>query len=211
MIEATRRQAMGGLAAAALVGPAMAQGGGVAFAMPDGACDCHHHLYDPRWAYLPDAINKPPFATLADYRKQVQKRLGFTRDVIVQPSTYGLDNSCLLDALKQQGRIGHVAAEGADLIQRRAVGHQAVAAHPAVGGLKPHHAAEGRRLADRAAGVAPQGSRAQPGRGGRGRDGRPRRDAAARERRAHHLKWDGGKKRCWRRGCSSWPPARRWS
>ena len=103
MIEATRRQAMGGLAAAALVGPAMAQGGGVAFAMPDGACDCHHHLYDPRWAYLPDAINKPPFATLADYRKQVQKRLGFTRDVIVQPSTYGLDNSCLLDALKQQG------------------------------------------------------------------------------------------------------------
>jgi predicted TIM-barrel fold metal-dependent hydrolase len=100
----TRRQLLGGLAAMAAARSAFAQRGtGVAFAVPDGACDCHHHLYDPRWAYLPDAINKPPFATVADYRRQIQKRLGLTRDVIVQPSTYGLDNGCLLDALAQQG------------------------------------------------------------------------------------------------------------
>ncbi len=100
----TRRQVLGGLAALAAAPQALAQGTAkLAFALPDGACDCHHHLYDPRWAYLPDAINKPPFATLADYRRQVLKRLGFSRHVIVQPSTYGLNNGCLVDALGQEG------------------------------------------------------------------------------------------------------------
>jgi predicted TIM-barrel fold metal-dependent hydrolase len=40
---------------------------------------------------------------LADYRL-LQKRLGTTRNVIVQPSTYGVDNRCMLDALGQFGR-----------------------------------------------------------------------------------------------------------
>jgi D-galactarolactone isomerase len=114
-METTRRQILGGMAATALALPALAQGTAkLDFVLPDGACDCHHHLYDPRWAYLPDAINKPPFATAADYRRLVQKRLGFTREVIVQPSTYGLDNGCLLDALKQQGENARgVAVVGA--------------------------------------------------------------------------------------------------
>jgi predicted TIM-barrel fold metal-dependent hydrolase len=102
-MTATRRSVIGGMAALAAA-PALAQGTAkLAFTLPDGACDCHHHIYDRRWAYLPDAINKPPFATIADYRRQVLKRLGFTRHVVVQPSTYGLDNGCLVDALKQQG------------------------------------------------------------------------------------------------------------
>ena len=115
-MAATRRRVLGGMAALAMTPPALAQDkNDVAFAMPDGACDCHHHLYDPRWAYLPNAINKPPFATVADYRR-LQKRLGFTRDVIVQPSTYGLDNSCLVDALHQQGENARgVAVVGASV------------------------------------------------------------------------------------------------
>ncbi len=99
----TRRQVLGGMAAFAAT-PALAQDAAkLAFAMPDGACDCHHHLYDRRWAYLPNAVNKPPFATLADYRRLVMRRQGFSRHVIVQPSTYGLDNRCMLDALAQEG------------------------------------------------------------------------------------------------------------
>jgi len=116
-MKATRRQVLGGMAATALAPPALAQGTAkLAFAMPDGACDCHHHLYDPRWAYLPNAVNRPPFATLADYRRLVMKRQGFSRHVIVQPSTYGLDNRCMLDALAQEGaRARGVAVVGASV------------------------------------------------------------------------------------------------
>lgn len=70
---------------------------------PANATDCHHHIYDPRFPYDPKAIIKPGTATVADYRL-LQKRIGTTRNVIVQPSTYGVDNRCLLDSLRQFGR-----------------------------------------------------------------------------------------------------------
>jgi len=88
------------LAGAAAPWPAWANDPKVSFAVPDGACDCHHHIYDPRFAYMPNAVLKPPYATVQDYRK-VQKRLGTSRDVMVQPSTYGTDNRCVLDVLAQ--------------------------------------------------------------------------------------------------------------
>src|ERR1700709_2961767 len=95
-----RRAALGGMSAAALAGPAMAAAAKVSFKVPDGACDCHHHIYDPRFPYQPNAVLKPPYATVQDYRA-VQKKLGTSRNVMVQPSTYGTDNSCLLDVLAQ--------------------------------------------------------------------------------------------------------------
>jgi predicted TIM-barrel fold metal-dependent hydrolase len=52
---------------------------------------------------MPGATLKPADATVADYRL-LQKRLRITRHVVIQPSTYGVDNSCLLDALAQFGR-----------------------------------------------------------------------------------------------------------
>src|SRR5580692_9053349 len=101
MEKLDRRSVLGaGLALAAA--PALAGDPKVAFKVPDGATDCHHHIYDPRFAYMPDAVMKPPFATVADYRK-LQKKLGTSRDVMVQPSTYGTDNRCVLDVLAQQG------------------------------------------------------------------------------------------------------------
>lgn len=69
---------------------------------PFNACDCHHHIYDSRFPASADAVLFPPDATVADYRL-VQRWIGTTRNVIVTPSTYGTDNSCLLDALKQFG------------------------------------------------------------------------------------------------------------
>lgn len=71
--------------------------------VPANACDCHHHIYDPvRFQYVPeDKRNQPP-GTVDDYRL-LQRRLGTTRSVIVQPSAYGLDNSCTLDALQKLG------------------------------------------------------------------------------------------------------------
>ncbi|HEX3756740.1 MAG TPA: amidohydrolase family protein, partial [Rhizomicrobium sp.] len=95
-----RRTLLGGIAVA-VASPAAAADR-PDFPVPDGACDCHHHIYDPRFPYQPTAVLKPPPATIADYRK-LQKRLGTSRDVMVLPSTYGTDNRCLLDALAQLG------------------------------------------------------------------------------------------------------------
>jgi predicted TIM-barrel fold metal-dependent hydrolase len=71
--------------------------------VPANACDCHHHIYDPvRFSYTPDDTRNQPPATV-DVYKLLQRRLGTSRDVMIQPSAYGTDNGCLLDALKQMG------------------------------------------------------------------------------------------------------------
>jgi D-galactarolactone isomerase len=69
---------------------------------PLHATDCHHHIYDARFPPDPKAVLKPAPATVPDYRL-LQKRIGTTRNVIVQPSTYGVDNRCLVDSLRQFG------------------------------------------------------------------------------------------------------------
>jgi D-galactarolactone isomerase len=71
---------------------------------PAGACDTHMHFYGPwdRYPLAPTASFEPPLATVEDYRT-VQKRLGLKRVVVVQPSGYGFDNRCTLDAIKQFG------------------------------------------------------------------------------------------------------------
>jgi predicted TIM-barrel fold metal-dependent hydrolase len=70
--------------------------------VPANATDVHHHIYDSRFPPDPSATLRPPDSTADDYRL-LQKTLGITRDVAVQPSTYGTDNSCLLDALRRFG------------------------------------------------------------------------------------------------------------
>ncbi len=71
---------------------------------PPGACDCHMHFYDvaERYPVAPTAAFLPPPATLADYRK-VQQRLGLERVVVVQPTAYGTDNRCTMDAVTEIG------------------------------------------------------------------------------------------------------------
>jgi D-galactarolactone isomerase len=71
-------------------------------AFPAGSCDTHVHFYDHRFAAAPTAQLLPPDATVSEYRK-VQETLGTQRVVVVQPTTYGLDNSCQLDAVAHLG------------------------------------------------------------------------------------------------------------
>jgi len=72
---------------------------------PTGACDTHMHVYDHRRPVAPAAILRPPDASVADYRL-VQAELGLDRVVVVQPTTYGLDNRCTLDAVSAFGAAG---------------------------------------------------------------------------------------------------------
>lgn len=71
-------------------------------ALPRDACDSHMHIFDPRFAASPHWKRRPPSATVSDYRA-LQRRLGTSRTVVVNPSTYGTDNACTLDALAQLG------------------------------------------------------------------------------------------------------------
>jgi predicted TIM-barrel fold metal-dependent hydrolase len=66
--------------------------------LPINATDCHHHIYDARFPADKTAVLKPKDAYVSDYRA-LQKRLGLTRNVIVQPSTYGTDNRVTLEAM----------------------------------------------------------------------------------------------------------------
>jgi D-galactarolactone isomerase len=67
-------------------------------AVPDGAVDCHHHIFDSRYPATPGAVLRPADALVEDYRA-LQMRLGVRRHVIVQPSTYGLDNRLLIESI----------------------------------------------------------------------------------------------------------------
>ena len=69
---------------------------------PANATDCHHHIYDAKYPVDPKATLRPADALVEDYRA-LQKRIGTTRNVIVQPSTYGIDNRCTLEALVAMG------------------------------------------------------------------------------------------------------------
>jgi len=70
--------------------------------VPPDACDSHMHIFDPRFSPSPHWKRTPPRAEVSVYRA-LQERLGTSRAVVVTPSTYGIDNTCTLDALKQLG------------------------------------------------------------------------------------------------------------
>jgi D-galactarolactone isomerase len=65
------------------------------------ACDCHMHIWDPRFPLGP-AHTPTRDATVADYLR-VRERLGLGRVVVVQSTAYGTDNECTLDAIRQMG------------------------------------------------------------------------------------------------------------
>ena len=76
------------------------------FLMPSGAWDMHVHVFGPPEQY--SHVAKPhytlPDGTLAQYRR-LMPQLGIERFVLVQPSYYGTDNSCLLDTLVEVGDL----------------------------------------------------------------------------------------------------------
>jgi predicted TIM-barrel fold metal-dependent hydrolase len=67
-------------------------------------CDSHFHVFGPaeRYRYAGDLRYKPPRAPLSEYLKQA-KKFGIERYVFVQPSAYGRDNTCMLDAMREVG------------------------------------------------------------------------------------------------------------
>ncbi|MBI3512850.1 MAG: amidohydrolase family protein [Proteobacteria bacterium] len=74
------------------------------FEVPPGACDCHVHIIgDPKgYPMDPARVYTPPGASV-DALTSLQHALRFDRVVVVQPSIYGTDNRCTLDAVRELG------------------------------------------------------------------------------------------------------------
>jgi predicted TIM-barrel fold metal-dependent hydrolase len=67
-------------------------------------CDSHFHVFGPaeRYPYAGELRYQPPNAPLKDYLAHAAS-LGIDRYVFVQPSAYGRDNACMLDAMREVG------------------------------------------------------------------------------------------------------------
>jgi predicted TIM-barrel fold metal-dependent hydrolase len=76
----------------------------VRFSVPEGACDCHTHIFgDPRqFPYFGGRVYTPP-TVLPEEMTAFHRALGIRRVVIVTPSVYGSDNSATLSGMKARG------------------------------------------------------------------------------------------------------------
>lgn len=74
----------------------------IAQRMPADAWDSHMHVTSPDYPLATNAAYKPSLHSLQDASK-FEATIAVPNIVLVQPSIYGNDNSCLLDALKEIG------------------------------------------------------------------------------------------------------------
>ena len=74
------------------------------FTVPPLACDTHFHVFGPpeNFPYGPELRYTPPIAPLSDYLA-LSEQLNIERMVFVQPSAYGKDNACMLEAMAKMG------------------------------------------------------------------------------------------------------------
>jgi len=68
--------------------------------VPPDACDCHMHVFGPPERFPGSATRAytPTVKSLAEYHAMADG-LGLRRVVFVQPSAYGTDNRCMLEAM----------------------------------------------------------------------------------------------------------------
>lgn len=80
--------------------------------LPPGATDCHLHAFgDPaRYPLSPSRAYTPGLADAGQLRGFLSQ-LGLSRAVVVQPSVYGHDNACTLDAAALPGDSGRAVLE----------------------------------------------------------------------------------------------------
>lgn len=106
------------------------------------ACDCHVHVFEDHWPLVATATCKPPKAPAAADRL-VQRALGLERVIVVQPTGYGFDNRCTLEALVQLGADARGVAvvspdvAGTELKRLHAAGMRGVRCMMLAGGVLP--------------------------------------------------------------------------
>lgn len=98
------------------------------FALPPGAVDAHCHVFGPgdAFPYAPERKYTPCDASKAQLFA-LRDHLGFARNVIVQATCHGADNSALVDALQASGGL----ARGVATVRRDVTDAQLQALHDA--------------------------------------------------------------------------------
>ncbi|GGY59800.1 2-pyrone-4,6-dicarboxylate hydrolase [Streptomyces omiyaensis] len=81
------------------------------FRLPEGAVDAHCHVFGPgdEFPYAPERKYTPCDAS-KEQLFALRDHLGFTRNVIVQATCHGADNSALVDALRASGGLARGVA-----------------------------------------------------------------------------------------------------
>lgn len=85
------------------------------FAAIPNACDCHFHIMDLAFPVRANAQVPNVAAPVPDYLA-FARRIGTTRGVVVQPSLYGTNNACTLNALAALGSGGRAVVVVDDTI-----------------------------------------------------------------------------------------------
>ena len=100
------------------------------FKAPADACDCHLHVYDPRLPVAWPNLRATPDASVAEYRL-LQRRIGTTRAIVVQPAAYGVDNRGTVAAV---GQLGLANARGVAVLHPAVTDAELAALH--AGGVR---------------------------------------------------------------------------
>src|SRR5438046_9234786 len=79
--------------------------------VPRGACDTHIHFYDEKIPGAPGTFLPGHFG-VKEYR-ELQKRLGLERVIVVQSNAYADDNKVTVNAMKELGN----GAEGVAVVK----------------------------------------------------------------------------------------------
>ena len=111
---------------------------------PPGSCDCHHHIFGApnKVALNPGRQYTPAEATLAQFRAR-SKVLGIENSVVVQPSTYGINNDFIcaqVEALGENGRgiaVTDMTTSDADLQKLNKAGYMGTRFNVAASGGTP--------------------------------------------------------------------------
>ena len=100
------------------------------------------HFYNAQFPSAPTALMTPPDSWVDGYRA-IQKRLHLERVVVVQPTTYGTDNSCQLEAMKAFGEhargvmVADTSTSDEELERLNSLGVRGVRFHMLPGGAVP--------------------------------------------------------------------------
>jgi 2-pyrone-4,6-dicarboxylate lactonase len=98
------------------------------FAIPAGAIDSHAHIFgtSSEYPYSTARGYTPPEASLEKYLALHKALGGIDRAVLTQPSVYGTDNSCMLDAVaKMDGKFRAIVAVDAEVTEKELEGFHA--------------------------------------------------------------------------------------
>ena len=89
------------------------------FQLPQGATDCHAHVFGERakYGYADNRLYTPPPGVLLPQYLAMLKAIGFTRGVMVHTGVHGTDNRVIVDAMNEVNAKGEIQLRAIALLR----------------------------------------------------------------------------------------------